>query len=183
MREVRRPRRWRVAAGMFLMLVAPGIVVAVVLHLSDRYDVHLVERQAEMWAHRRLIALAEGARPAPFVSDGCSGGMSAIWREAGIRFPQVGDSPPWEACCIAHDRAYHSAGGVATAEASFEARLDADRSLRACAAAAGPDTDVLAEAMYLAVRAGGGPCSGLPWRWGYGLPPCHLAATPVGPPG
>lgn len=164
------------------MLMAPGVVVGVVLHLSDRYDVHMVERQAEMWAHRRLISLAEGAKPAPFTSDGCSGGMSATWREAGIHFPLVGDSPPWEACCIAHDRAYHVAGGAVTAEASFEARLDADRRLRACVAAAGPDTDVLAEAMYLAVRAGGGPCSGLPWRWGFGFPPCHLAATPSLPP-
>jgi hypothetical protein len=27
-------------------------------------------------------------------------------------------------------------------------------------------------AMFQAVRLGGGPCTGLPWRWGYGYPHC-----------
>jgi hypothetical protein len=27
-------------------------------------------------------------------------------------------------------------------------------------------------AMYHAVRLGGRPCTGLPWRWGYGYPHC-----------
>ena len=30
----------------------------------------------------------------------------------------------------------------------------------------------IAELMYRAVRIGGIPCSGLPWRWGYGWPEC-----------
>ena len=33
------------------------------------------------------------------------------------------------------------------------------------------------EAMFLAVRFGGGPCSGLPWRWGFG----YLGCTIFGP--
>ena len=32
--------------------------------------------------------------------------------------------------------------------------------------------ETISEAMYQAVRAGGAPCSGLPWRWGYGWPQC-----------
>ena len=32
--------------------------------------------------------------------------------------------------------------------------------------------DAVAVAMYLAVRFGGGPCTGLSWRWGYGYPDC-----------
>jgi hypothetical protein len=31
-----------------------------------------------------------------------------------------------------------------------------------------------AELMYRVVRVGGMPCSGLPWRWGYGSPPCGV---------
>jgi hypothetical protein len=34
--------------------------------------------------------------------------------------------------------------------------------------------DGIAQAMYLAVRFGGAPCSGLPWRWGYGYPGCTV---------
>ena len=31
---------------------------------------------------------------------------------------------------------------------------------------------VIGDLMYRAVRIGGVPCSGLPWRWGYGWPEC-----------
>ncbi|WP_233417018.1 hypothetical protein [Halovulum marinum] len=164
-----------------LLLGAPALVVAAVLHLSARHDAHGLERRAEMWAHRRLAAVSAGAAPAAFVSDGCSGGMSSLWREAGIRFSGIGDQPPWQACCTAHDRSYHAAGGARTARAGFDARLAADKALRACVARSSPDAGALAEAMYLAVRAAGGPCTGLPWRWGYGLPPCHPAATAPAP--
>ena len=30
-----------------------------------------------------------------------------------------------------------------------------------------------ADMMYRAVRIGGGPCTGLPWRWGNGWPGCN----------
>ena len=30
----------------------------------------------------------------------------------------------------------------------------------------------VAGAMFLAVRLGGGPCTALSWRWGYGYPHC-----------
>ena len=32
--------------------------------------------------------------------------------------------------------------------------------------------EAVASLMYRAVRLGGIPCSGLPWRWGYGWPEC-----------
>ena len=32
--------------------------------------------------------------------------------------------------------------------------------------------EVIGDLMYRAVRIGGIPCSGLPWRWGYGWPEC-----------
>jgi len=73
----------------------------------------------------------------------------------------------------------------------FEARRAADLALRACVLETGParapllgaeygwsETQVMAfyatvsELMYRAVRLGGMPCSGLPWRWGYGWPAC-----------
>lgn len=150
---------------------------------------------AEVWMHRPLIAAIEapGAELAPFVTDGCSGGMSEIWSATADGIPafarMAGALPPWEDCCTAHDRAYHDAAGTRTAEASARARLTADRNLRTCVAATAPDADsqpvfdTLADTMFHAVRIGGAPCTGLSWRWGYGWPHCSpLGQTGGGAP-
>ncbi|MFY9975282.1 MAG: hypothetical protein WAK53_13560, partial [Chromatiaceae bacterium] len=103
-----------------------------------------------------------------------------------------GDPPPWEACCIAHDRLYHAGGPRdAPAEDSFEARRAADLALRDCVMETGARRApalsaqyhlsedqiagiyaAVADLMYRSVRLGGIPCSELPWRWGYGWPTC-----------
>ncbi|WP_170573783.1 hypothetical protein [Ruegeria atlantica] len=154
-------------------------------------------RTIEMPAHRALIAQRGDVEPIPFETDGCSGGLSTSWRFVAETFPKFNAlyeaHPPWEYCCVTHDRAYHNAGGAAQAEASFDARLSADEALRACVKQHGEDNaeefadrydmtpdqirtahSVTAEAMYRAVRLGGGPCSGLPWRWGFGYPGCSV---------
>jgi hypothetical protein len=154
-------------------------------------------RAVELPAHRVLMETIRGAALAPFETDGCSGGMSTIWRTIAVQFPDLaevhGALPPWEACCEVHDFTYHRAGDATEALASFEARKQADEALRACvvetgeqelpriAAAFGVSEDLLrqtyrgiGDAMYLAVRFGGGPCSGLPWRWGYGYSGCSV---------
>lgn len=161
-------------------------------------------RNVEMPAHRALVEQSLGGNPAPFETDGCSGGMSASWRLVADTFPKFGavyeSHPPWESCCVTHDRAYHNAGGALTAEASFDARLTADRALRACVKDFGsthaqdyavrydmtPEqvtsaVSITAEAMYMAVRFGGGPCSGLPWRWGFGYPGCSIFGVGYAP--
>lgn len=91
----------------------------------------------------------------PFTTDGCSGGLSWLWRNL-YRTP-----PPWEALCIEHDRLYWSGG-------SREKRREVDlwfwRQLMLH-----PDVPGLwATAIWLAVRIGGYPLLPLPWRWGYG---------------
>jgi hypothetical protein len=151
----------------------------------------------EMAGHRALAAVraAPGATLTPFTTDGCSGGMSEVWTLLSAAFPAFAEThrerPPWEACCVAHDRAYHLGGPNPDPAASFAAREAADEALAACVRATAPEAearlgaaygltpatvgriyDAVAEAMALAVRAGGGPCSGLPWRWGYGWPHC-----------
>ena len=154
-------------------------------------------RSFELPAHRALLAQRGNADLTPFETDGCSGGLSASWRFVAETFPGFGalyeEHPPWEYCCVIHDRAYHHAGGGLRAEDSFDARLSADETLRACVKHHGEDHaeeyaerydmtaeqirtahSVTAEAMYAAVRFGGGPCSGLPWRWGFGYPSCSL---------
>jgi hypothetical protein len=157
-----------------------------------------LQRTLELPAHRLLIegVAAPETLLTPFASDGCSGGLSSSWRVVADLVPGFAEAhqaaPPWEACCVAHDRAYHVAGGARTPEASYAARLEADTALRACVIATGEtrladlaaryggsETQVrrayaaIAEAMFTAVRLGGGPCSGLPWAWGFGYPGCH----------
>jgi len=133
---------------------------------------------------------------AEFTSDGCSGGLSIGWnhfsRQAGFFRERHGARPPWENCCVEHDRAYHIGGGVGlTAAQSFSAREQADDELRECVLATekervdqlGAEYDLdgeqveelyktIAGSMHMAVRLGGMPCTRLSWRWGYGWPDC-----------
>ncbi|MGB5177407.1 MAG: hypothetical protein WBP44_01625 [Gammaproteobacteria bacterium] len=157
-----------------------------------------LERQLELHHHSELLArmAAPGSTLAPFTTDGCSGGLSIGWEYLAGQVENVravhGTRPPWEDCCIAHDRLYHTAVAVdASAEESFAARKQADLALLSCVVETGNtrvaeltlEYDVsaetvatlyaaIAELMYRAVRLGGIPCSGLPWRWGYGWPQC-----------
>jgi hypothetical protein len=162
-----------------------------------------VTRAFEMPAHRALMSIRADAELAAFETDGCSGGLSSSWRVVARNFPDFADAhdqiPPWENCCVIHDRAYHNAGAAETAEDSYDARLTADKTLESCVKRTGslrvdevaehydvqPETveaayETIAEAMYLAVRFGGGPCSGLPWRWGFGYSQCTVLDA-IGP--
>ena len=156
-----------------------------------------LSRNVEMPSHRWLEKLRRSpdAELAPFTTDGCSGGMSSLWTFTAERFPAFADAhegvPPWQECCVTHDRAYHIGGKDPTAEASYDARLEADNVLRACVEgiAVARDEDLgalydltpqevqrvyraIASGMFQAVRLGGGPCTGLSWRWGYGYDQC-----------
>ncbi len=159
-------------------------------------------RSVEMPGHRSLMSVREASELMPFETDGCSGGLSTSWRLVADTFPKFGalheTIPPWEACCVTHDQAYHNAGGATDPGQSFDARLAADDELRTCVKEHGRDnakqyavrydmtTDqiraaygTISEAMYLAVRFGGGPCTGLPWRWGFGYPGCSPFETVI----
>ncbi|MGC9419635.1 MAG: hypothetical protein ACP5EN_11765, partial [Rhodovulum sp.] len=134
----------------------------------------------EMAAHRRLIEVMDTAGYAPyaFVTDGCSGGLSTAWDMIADLLPAFAeaheDRPPWEPCCVTHDRAYHAAGGTRAAEESYRARVSADEALRACVIQTGADRaphltrtygvteaqvaaayGLIADAMFDAVRLGG----------------------------
>jgi hypothetical protein len=160
-----------------------------------------LRRSVEMPVHHVLVAtiLDPDTALAPFATDGCSGGLSSTWAVVADLFPDFSAAhdgrPPWEACCVAHDRRYHDADGSTEARQSYDARLAADEELRRCVLAAGearipdlarhydvPETQVglaygaIGDALFNAVRFGGAPCSGLPWRWGYGYPDCLLGS-------
>lgn len=191
---------WRRSSSLRL---APALVLLGLLFLAPvaAEEAPTVIDRLELWlelpAHKRLVATrsAPDAVLAPFATDGCSGGLSAGWAFAARHVPQLaalhGDHPPWEACCIEHDRAYHRAPGD-DAILSFVARRAADEEMRACVLARGEARreslaadyglsaemvdllyDGIAGAMHRAVRLGGAPCSRHPWRWGYGWPQCR----------
>ena len=157
-----------------------------------------VAAKIEIWRHNRLhqVQNEDSDALAEFTTDGCSGGMSAAWAAMAGTFPaferMYQQQAPWHNCCVEHDRAYHLGGSGLTAEASYLSRLDADEDLRLCVqTVAQSQSDALAlqydqsaedvalainfvaDRMYDAVRVGGLPCSGLPWRWGYGWPQCY----------
>ena len=121
--------------------------------------------------------------------------MSSVWKTIASAFPEFAElhqaSPPWEECCVIHDRAYHLGGDDPTPRASYDARLQADEALRQCVVAYSAERnealkaqynlseeqvtwayETISDRMFDAVRLGGAPCSGLPWRWGYGWPQC-----------
>jgi len=182
---------------MFLLKrVACVCVVVAGTVQADEAALGLVDR-LEVRSHSKLLDLREQDEVtlAPFTTDGCSGGMSATWKTVAEMFPGFAElhehTPPWESCCVTHDQAYHLGGAVLTPKASFDARLEADQILEQCVLATAaenydmlqaeygvtvPQIDtafrMISSAMFDAVRFGGGPCSGLPWRWGYGWPQC-----------
>jgi hypothetical protein len=161
-------------------------------------NVDSLEYRIEIGRHERLakVRTSGNVKLTPFESDGCSGGQSAGWELLSAAVPALarrhGHQPPWQRCCVVHDRAYHAGGGRdADARTSFEARRLADERLRQCVIQTGEKrmrvlmTDYglsrdqvswlyrkIAAAMYRAVRLGGLPCTGLPWRWGFGWPRC-----------
>lgn len=185
--------------GLFVFLLCLGFADDGYSAAGVAGPLDAMERSLEMAHHERLLLIKSesvGGLVA-FSTDGCSGGLSAGWAYLVSVIPGArdthGDLPPWESCCVAHDRMYHRAGvGVTTKIGSFEARKGADLALRSCVLATGAERtpnlakeygltdeqvralyESIAALMYRAVRIGGMPCSGLPWRWGYGWPHCE----------
>jgi len=178
-------------------LEAPSLSMESNDAVTDGADINL-----ELGLHQQLQDQMQGQLNesgsvlADFTTDGCSGGLSVGWTDFSERVDffreRHGTQPPWESCCVEHDRAYHFGGGAGlTAVESFSLREQADDELRACVldtatergdlliAEYGLDDKQVAElyetiaaSMHLAVRLGGMPCTGLSWRWGYGWPDC-----------
>ncbi len=152
-------------------------------------------REFEELRLRQLQTVQDAGTIAAFSSDGCSGGQSKSWEIVAQALPEFGnrfgDKPPWESCCVAHDKVYWSGSAVE----GRTKRKRADEELKQCIIATGDELTptissdhalpeqkvrqaflVAADIMYRAVRLGGQPCSLLPWRWGYGFDNCAFAS-------
>ena len=174
--------------------IAALLWLASPMHLSaDPLDeaVAALERQQMQWLTEQQNK--PGVVIDEFRTDGCSGGMSDTWTYVAEVYPEfaerVGKQPPWEYCCVAHDKHYWRGESID----GYEKRRRADEELRQCVRdSARNQSDQLAislglssqevieminltaDLMYTAVRLGGGPCTGLPWRWGHGWPECSI---------
>ena len=158
---------------------------------ADPLDEALVALEREQMKRLARQQNRPGARIDAFRTDGCSGGLSAAWEYLAEISPEfaarAGNLPPWENCCVEHDRHYWRG----EAENGYEKRKQADAELRQCVILSGYEQqpelsrrlglspqeiedsfNLVAEMMYQAVRLGGGPCTGLAWRWGHGWPNC-----------
>ena len=152
-------------------------------------------REFEELRLRQLQTVQADSDIKAFASDGCSGGQSTGWELLAQTLPgftgHFGDRPPWEACCVSHDKVYWR-GSFAD---GYAKRKLADEELRHCVVATGVEYtpeissryslaeekvqqafSLAADLMYQAVRLGGQPCSLLPWRWGYGWDNCAFAS-------
>ncbi len=171
---------------MVLMLFGgPSARADLLSDAVERYEGYLMSKLAQV--------KRQNPTKTPFVSDGCSGGMSDAWRTLSDTLPyfkeKYGDTPPWEYCCVEHDKAYWRG----ETENGYAKRKQADEQLRQCVIATGrklgpvavvdagasqqeieEDFALAADLMYAAVRVGGQPCSIFPWRWGYGWPMCPI---------
>ncbi len=180
-----RPILWLLIAGLLLT----GLLIA----SSATAQSWLEEgaRKFEELRLRQLQSVQAKGEIRPFTSDGCSGKQSEGWEMLARTMPgfkeHYGTKPPWESCCLTHDRVYWQGKAVD----GYARRMQADQELRQCVVDTGvrlapelsqkysvPEDSVrqafliTAELMYLAVRVGGQPCSLLPWRWGYGWDNC-----------
>lgn len=179
------------------------LVFIITLLVPATMKTNLIEtmgRDLEEWNLSLLekIQNAPGSELKVFTTDGCSGGLSEGWNSFASIVPafkeKFGEKPPWEACCVEHDRAYWK-GEV---KDGYVKRLEADSDLRQCVITFGKNNSArlsskfkmdqqkieqqfiyAGELMYRAVRMGGKPCSRLPWRWGYGWPHCKVLLLPV----
>lgn len=93
-------------------------------------------------------------------SDGCSGGMSAIYSELKFLHKKNGKTLEWRHCCELHDQAYYYGG-------SKKEKIRADENLASCVTKV-VGNQFLGKMMQAAVEIGGGPYLPTPYRWGYG---------------
>ncbi|MFW2371498.1 MAG: hypothetical protein ACN4GM_00095 [Gammaproteobacteria bacterium] len=166
--------------GLWLVLLQADPVSDAIIAMEELQMTWLVKEQSR-----------PGISINAFTSDGCSGGMSDAWAFMAQAIPafhqRLGELPPWQDCCVAHDRVYWQG----ETEQGYQRRLEADKALQACVEQVGEQSsealskqygltrdkviqlfNISAGMMYQAVRMGGKPCSYLPWRWGYGWPQC-----------
>lgn len=181
--------------GAILALISILVSSAINADELEAYRLDQIQKDLEQFRYADLAQVQADPHShlAAFVTDGCSGGLSDGWRFLAGVMPvfkkKFGTKPPYESCCVTHDRAYWRG----ETEDGYNKRLRADKKLQQCVADYGKqhrdefarefdlparlietNFKIVAELMYRAVRVGGMPCTVFSWRWGYGWPACTL---------
>ncbi|VAW93295.1 hypothetical protein MNBD_GAMMA21-945 [hydrothermal vent metagenome] len=181
--------------NLVLVIMFFSILTPLYAELEQENIILKMNRDIEEWNLNLLasVQLDPKSKLIEFETDGCSGGLSDAWNGFAKISPEFkehfNERPPWESCCVTHDRAYWKGD----TEDGFNQRLQADIILRQCVLNYGTENSnrlakkfnvseekiltqikLTSTLMYHAVRLGGKPCSYLPWRWGYGWPHCEL---------
>jgi hypothetical protein len=186
-RQLNYQLRLSLPIGFILSCLLGAPIAFATNHQFTEFLIRYEEKQLE-----KLREVQQKSVITEFVSDGCSGFQSESWHKLAEKIPQFrdhfGNAPPWEDCCIEHDKAYWRG----ETEQGYSRRLKADKALMQCVIVTGervtPELvkkydldpkyiqrafDITAQAMYRAVRFGGMACTAFPWRWGYGWPKCE----------
>jgi len=178
-----------------LLVLLLGIQAPLFAEPEKQNIILKMNRDLEQWNLEQLALVQSDPKSilVEFETDGCSGGLSDAWKgfaKISSDFKQfLSNRPPWEPCCVTHDRAYWKG----ETKNGFDKRLKADKTLRQCVLDYGVKNSerlankfnlteqqvliqfkITSTLMYRAVRLGGKPCSYLPWRWGYGWPHCKF---------
>jgi len=184
-------------SGLFLKTSFVFLLSGLLVNIAGAQDSLGLEQK--LLAQLAVVQENPANKLTEFTSDGCSGGLSLSWLWLAETFPEFksnyNSEPPWQHCCVAHDRVYWQG----PAKNGFNLRKQADRDLQQCVVATGKEKSLtrskqsdsnkkqldkafakVALQMYRAVRIGGIPCSPLPWRWGYGWPRCSLPGSETG---
>ncbi len=184
---------------LLMTFFIPATVLAETSRVSEGLETLHHHLEINLQEHLAAVKIDLQSIKVEFSTDGCSGGLSVGWQYLSSKIERIegihGLRPPWESCCITHDHVYYSGGErFATPAYSYQLRRQADQALRDCVIEtgrmrmnelriqyhiSGEDVNrlyaVIGAMMYQAVRIGGMPCTGLPWRWGYGWPQCNLS--------
>ena len=153
---------------LIVMLASAGAPAA------EPLDEALVALEREQMKRLAQQQNRTGVRIDDFRTDGCSGGLSAAWEYLAEISPEfaarAGNLPPWEDCCVDHDRHYWRG----ETDNGYEKRKQADSELRQCVIRSGQERQqeltrrlgltpreieesfaLVADMMYQAVRIGG----------------------------
>ncbi len=144
--------RYLLYIGLMLMLFACSTEKLNKLDLT----VIQLDQNSNAWSRVEGIPLFDVAQH----SDGCSGGMSAIYSKLDFLHEKHGKTLDWRKCCEVHDYAYYYGG-------SMQEKVTADEALGSCVANV-VGNKFFGKTMQIAVDIGGGPYLPTPYRWGYG---------------
>ncbi len=143
--------------GVYLVVILVVVLSACSGNGSSYFKISNPPQKKSVWVKHDNLPVFDST----IHSDGCSGGMSAIYQQLTFLHKKHGKELGWRQCCVIHDQAYYFGG-------SKSQKKEADAELSSCVTQVVGDK-YLGKAMQVAVKLGGGPNLPTSYRWGYGV--------------